>query len=340
MAAVYSACPSHVAVSRRSKTEPVGMRPVHQGAVAELHPVPHPLEVVGNVGQWTRIPPATATWRSPARIPWAASITRLHPRSADLLMVRAGTRGGDPSVDGRLPGGGLNPLPPAPTFPRITSSTAEASIPAAPLRPRTAMAPSWGAERGASPPRKGPMGVRVPERITGVRDLSDMTTSSKGMAGEDPWPWWGGVAGGSPSAAACGREPTIGRAPVEDREKRPVEVTTGDGSGGSSSGVWGMSEGSGLSRSSRPIRHPTGSCSKTRSQSPPPRAVCQRASASPPAQPAAPGRTTMIQGRGRWAGSVGQTSARKQGGLPLAPDSGSTGEWGCGPGLESPGPPG
>src|SRR5712692_6359303 len=48
------------------------------------------------------IPPATTTSTSPARMSWSARAMALRPERHTLLMVRAGTPGGDPGLDGRL----------------------------------------------------------------------------------------------------------------------------------------------------------------------------------------------------------------------------------------------
>src|SRR5678815_4280948 len=60
------------------------------------------------------------------------------------------------------------------TFPMITSSMAERSIPERFTASRMATAPSSGAVSGARPPRNFPIGVRAAETMTGCRDVSVM----------------------------------------------------------------------------------------------------------------------------------------------------------------------
>ncbi len=104
---------------------------------------------------------------------WAASMTALSPDPQTLLMVMAGTEAGIPPRMAACRAGACPP--PAPTtFPMITSSTAPGSIPALLTASRTVRAPSSVAGSVERPPRNRPMGVRTPERITGVLALSVM----------------------------------------------------------------------------------------------------------------------------------------------------------------------
>src|SRR3990172_3135134 len=67
---------------------------------------------------------------------------------------------------------GACPAPPCTTCPMITSSMSFASTPARLTASRMAIAPSLGAVNDASAPRNLPIGVRVAETMTAVRDAS------------------------------------------------------------------------------------------------------------------------------------------------------------------------
>jgi hypothetical protein len=113
------------------------------------------------------IPPATITRASPARIAWAASITALRPEPHTLLMVSAGTVSGTPPSTAAWRAGAC-PTPACTTFPMITSSMSSGPTPERSTAVRTEMAPSSVAERGESPPRKRPIGVRTALTMTAV----------------------------------------------------------------------------------------------------------------------------------------------------------------------------
>ncbi len=114
------------------------------------------------------MPPATMTRSSPARIAWAADMTAWSPEPQTRLTAMAPTFSGTPPPMAAWRAGAW-PRPADTTFPRMTSPSSAASIPARSMAARIARAPSSVAERGLRPPRKRPMGVRAAETITAVR---------------------------------------------------------------------------------------------------------------------------------------------------------------------------
>src|SRR5690554_4746926 len=123
------------------------------------------------------MPPATMTCASPARIAWAASMTACRPEPHTRLTAIAPTVSGTPPLSAACRAGAW-PRPAETTLPRITSSMSEASMRLRSSAARIAIAPSSGALRPESPPRKRPIGVRAAPTITAVRCGSAISMGS------------------------------------------------------------------------------------------------------------------------------------------------------------------
>ena len=97
----------------------------------------------------------------------------LQARSADLVYGDGRDGRGHPTIIAAWRAGAW-PSPAETTFPMMTSSTLAGSTPDLSNAARIAIPPSSGAARGDRAPRKRPIGVRPPPRITGLLAFSLM----------------------------------------------------------------------------------------------------------------------------------------------------------------------